>query len=60
MFLVEYGFPVDLVNILVTLYVTKTRYSMKILYQNTSSSYVITISIHLVLFHMVITINTSL
>ena len=34
MFLVEYGFPVDLVNILVTLYVTKTRYSMEILNRN--------------------------
>ena len=34
MFSVEYGFPVDLVNILVNLYVTKTRYSMEILNRN--------------------------
>ena len=34
MFLVEYGFPVGLVHILVTLYTTKTRYSMKILNRN--------------------------
>ena len=34
MFLVEYCFPVDLIHILVTLYTTKTRYSMKILNRN--------------------------
>ena len=38
MFLVEYCFPVDLVNILVTLYITKTRYSMKILNRNKDMS----------------------